>query len=87
MDLRRMLAELRQEWEALGEAILTLERLANGRGKRRGRPPAWLSEMRTKDKPAAKTSRKTKAAGLARKQSLYKLRAGTAPFAASDGIG
>lgn len=41
-----MLSELRAEREQIEEAILSLERLARGRGKRRGRPPAWLSEMR-----------------------------------------
>lgn len=41
MDIMKMLAELRQEREAIEEAIITLERLARGQGKRRGRPPAW----------------------------------------------
>ena len=53
MDITKMLAELRQEREAIEEAIITLERLARGRGKRRGRPPAWLAEMRKKEKPAS----------------------------------
>jgi hypothetical protein len=39
-----MLTELRLEREQIEEAILTLERLARGRGRRRGRPPAWLKE-------------------------------------------
>lgn len=39
-----MLAELRLEREQIEEAILTLERLARGRGRRRGRPPGWLKE-------------------------------------------
>lgn len=39
-----MLAELRMEREQIEEAILSLERLARGRGRRRGRPPAWLKE-------------------------------------------
>lgn len=39
-----MLAELRREREQIEEAILTLERLARGRGRRRGRPPSWLKE-------------------------------------------
>jgi hypothetical protein len=43
MDVTRILAELRSERAQLEEAILSLERLARGRGKRRGRPPAWLS--------------------------------------------
>ena len=43
MDVTRILAELRAERAQLEEAILSLERLARGRGKRRGRPPAWLA--------------------------------------------
>ncbi len=39
-----MLAELRLEREQIEEAIATLERLARGRGRRRGRPPGWLKE-------------------------------------------
>ncbi len=39
-----MLSELRLEREQIEEAILTLERLARGRGRRRGRPPGWLKE-------------------------------------------
>jgi len=44
MDVSKILAELRQERIQLEEAILSLERLARGRGRRRGRPPAWLAE-------------------------------------------
>jgi hypothetical protein len=43
MDVSKMLAELRQERSAIEEAILILERLARGRGKRRGRPPLWMT--------------------------------------------
>ncbi len=43
MDIFKMLAELRQEREQVEEAIITLERLARGRGRRRGRPPAWMT--------------------------------------------
>lgn len=43
MDVTRILVELRSERAQLEEAILSLERLARGRGKRRGRPPAWLA--------------------------------------------
>ena len=49
-----MLQDLRAEREQIEEAILSLERLARGRGKRRGRPPAWLSEMRNVEKPTGK---------------------------------
>ncbi len=44
LDVDKMLAELRLEREQLEEAILTLERLARGRGRRRGRPPSWLKD-------------------------------------------
>ena len=44
LDVDKMLVELRLEREQIDEAILTLERLARGRGRRRGRPPAWLKD-------------------------------------------
>ena len=46
-----MLSELRQEREQIEEAIMTLERLARGQGKRRGRPPAWLSALKKRGRP------------------------------------
>ena len=51
MDVVKMLADLRQEREQLEEAILTLERLARGRGRRRGRPPAWLDTIKRRGRP------------------------------------
>jgi hypothetical protein len=51
MDVAKILADLRQEREQLEEAILSLERLARGRGKRRGRPPAWMSEAKKRGRP------------------------------------
>jgi hypothetical protein len=51
MDVTKMLADLRQEREAIEEAIMTLERLARGRGRRRGRPPAWMVEMKKRGRP------------------------------------
>lgn len=50
MDVQKMLADLRQEREQIEEAILTLERLARGRGKRRGRPPAWMTAAKKRVK-------------------------------------
>jgi len=44
MDVSKILAELREERAQIEEAILSLERLAQGRGKRRGRPPSWLAD-------------------------------------------
>jgi hypothetical protein len=51
MDVMKMLLELRQEREHIEEAILTLERLVRGRGKRRGRPPAWMKEVKRRGRP------------------------------------
>jgi hypothetical protein len=46
MDINKILAELRLEREQLGEAILSLERLAAAGAKRRGRPPAWMAKIK-----------------------------------------
>lgn len=51
MDVTKILSELREERERIEEAILSLERLARGRGRRRGRPPAWLSELKKRGRP------------------------------------
>lgn len=48
MDIMKMLVELRQERASIEEAIVTLERLAHGQGKRRGRPPAWMAALKSK---------------------------------------
>lgn len=48
MDVAKILSELKEERVQIEEAILSLERLARGRGKRRGRPPAWMSEITAK---------------------------------------
>jgi hypothetical protein len=68
MDVGKILIELREERQQIEEAILSLERLARGRGRRRGRPPAWMSEMTTKRRgrpPGSKN--KVAAAGAAPK--------------------
>ena len=44
MDIDKILSELRSESERIDEAIQMLERLAARKGRRRGRPPAWLKE-------------------------------------------
>lgn len=45
MDILKMLSELREERESIEQAIMVIERLATGQGKRRGRPPAWMSRV------------------------------------------
>jgi hypothetical protein len=47
MDVAKILAELKEERQQIEEAILSLERLARGRVKRPGRPPAWMSSEAT----------------------------------------
>jgi hypothetical protein len=80
MDILKMLTELRGEREHIEQAILVLERLAAGaRGKRRGRPPKWMSavtsaasengdvaEPRKKRRMSAATRKKMAAAQKAR---------------------
>jgi hypothetical protein len=52
LDVAKILEELRQEKEHLEQAINTLERLAQGRtNPRRGRPPAWMSEVTSAPAP------------------------------------
>ena len=48
MDVSKILAELKAEREQIEEAIVSLERLARGRGPKRGRPPAWLADITAK---------------------------------------
>jgi len=58
MDVTKILAELRQERQAIEEAIMTMERLARGSGKRRGRPPAWMAALKAKSEPASQPKRR-----------------------------
>ena len=49
MDINRMLSELREERENIEQAIIVLERIAQGAGRRRGRPPKWMAAIETAD--------------------------------------
>jgi len=51
MDIAKMLAELKTEREGVEQAILVLERIASGRGKRRGRPPKWMTGAKRRGRP------------------------------------
>lgn len=57
MDLTKMIAELHEERTRIDQAVATLEVLAAGRGKRRGRPPAWMSTLNGKHHGRPKGSR------------------------------
>lgn len=48
MNVNQMIAELQAEREALTAAMSVLENMARTHGKRRGRPPAWLTGLRAK---------------------------------------
>jgi hypothetical protein len=50
MDLAKALAELREQRDDIDQAILSLERLASGRPRRRGRPPGRTA-IRPKKRP------------------------------------
>ncbi len=63
MDVTKILTELRQEREQIEEAIISLERLARGRGRRRGRPPAWLAMAKKRGRPLGS---KNKTSGMAK---------------------
>jgi hypothetical protein len=51
MDVLKMVEELRTERAQIEEAILALERIARGQGKRRGRPPAWMTAVKRRGRP------------------------------------
>ncbi len=59
MDVTKILGELRQEREQIEEAIISLERLARGRGRRRGRPPAWLAIAKKRGRPLGSKNKNT----------------------------
>ena len=48
MDVSKVLDELKAEREQIEEAILSLERLARGRGRGPGRPPNWMADITPK---------------------------------------
>jgi hypothetical protein len=52
MDVSKMIADLQAEREALTAAMSVLERIAQSRGRRRGRPPAWLAGVSKKSPDA-----------------------------------
>jgi hypothetical protein len=57
MDVRKMLADLRQERAQLDEVILSLERLEMRRGTRPGRPPVALAPPRKRGRPLGSKNR------------------------------
>ena len=63
MNVNQMILELRAERDALTAAMSVLEGIAHSRGKRRGRPPAWLADLpgfNKQDRPKRTMSAATK---------------------------
>jgi hypothetical protein len=61
MDVNKILAELREERDRLGEAILALERVGLATGsKRRGRPPKWMAKARQQENAPKRRGRPPK---------------------------
>ena len=54
MDLIKIISELRKERQAVEDALVYLENLARAQGKRRGRPPAYLSRTLAENGTAPK---------------------------------
>jgi hypothetical protein len=57
MDILKIITELHAERAAIDEALVTLQRLAHGRGNRRGRPPAWMALVRASASNSEKRTR------------------------------
>ena len=64
MELNKMIAELQEERIRIDQALVTLQTLAAGRGRRRGRPPAWLSQTKRVGRPKGSKNSKAVAAAV-----------------------
>jgi hypothetical protein len=62
MDILKMLADLREQREQIEQAIIVLERIAAGQGKRRGRPPAWMAATKRRGRPPGSKNRQKESA-------------------------
>jgi hypothetical protein len=51
MNIAGALEALKQELAMIDHAIRVFEQLAAGRGRRRGRPPGWMSEPKRRGRP------------------------------------
>jgi hypothetical protein len=77
MDIKKMIAQMQEERALIDQAILTLERIARGGGKRRGRPPKWLASAAPKGRgrpPGTKLSRAARKAHSERMKAYWAAR-------------
>ena len=75
MDLIKIISELRKERQAVQDALVYLEQLARTQGKRRGRPPAYLSGKlgtTTERKRFSDATRKKMAAAQKKRWAAYR---------------
>jgi len=68
MDILKMLSDLRSERGQIVDAILVLERLARGQGKRRGRPPKWMAQTHSRPASQAEAPKRRVVSAEARKR-------------------
>ena len=68
MDINQILEQLRAEREQIEAAILALERLVQGGGKRRGRPPKWMHPVAGDQAPDGEHHKPRKFSEEARKR-------------------
>jgi hypothetical protein len=65
-----MIAHLREERDLIAQAIFTLERIARGGARRRGRPPKWLASAAPKRRGRPSGSKMSPAARKAQSQRM-----------------
>src|SRR5260370_38946300 len=70
VDVSKSLGELKAEREQIEEAILSLERLARGRGRGPGRPPNWMADVTPPKRRGQPPGSKNKAPQPAAQQPL-----------------
>ena len=69
MDFPKVLEELRAQQQLIQEAIFVIERLAAGTGgKRRGRPPKWVSALKAGGPEPGAPKKKRLVSAAARKR-------------------
>jgi hypothetical protein len=75
MDLIKIIAELRSEKQAVEDALVYLEHLARTQGKRRGRPPSYLTGrlgIPRKRKPFSEATKRKMAAAQRKRWAAYR---------------
>jgi hypothetical protein len=63
MDLNNILEQLRQQRDHVDESIAALERIASGMGRRRGRPPKWMTQAAATNAAPATAKKRGRPAG------------------------